>query len=209
MWRELLEPYEQAVEEIIVKMEYLIREHRERGTYSPMEQVSGRVKSVPSLLEKAQKRNISLDHIEQEIEDIAGVRIVCQFVEDIDTVVRMIRSRSDMRVMKEKDYISNQKESGYRSYHVIVAYTVETLNGPKELPVEIQVRTLAMNFWATIEHSLMYKYKRQIPETVEKLLLSAAHSIVLLDEQMSYVRSEIIVAQKSLQNEETIVADVQ
>lgn len=208
LWRELLEPYEQAVNEIIVKFDHLIKEHRERGMYSPIEQVSGRVKSIPSLLEKAQKRKVPIEEIEQEIEDLAGVRIICQFVEDIDTVVQLIRNRSDMRVKKEKDYINNQKQSGYRSYHMIVYYTVETLNGPKELFVEFQIRTLAMNFWAVIEHSLQYKYKRNMPEEIRTQLMEAAHSIVLLDEQMSSVRNEIMEAQNSFQIKANIVSEI-
>lgn len=208
LWRELLEPYDQAVNEIIVKMDHLIKEHRERGMYSPIEQVSGRVKSIPSLLEKAQKRKVSIEEIEHEIEDLAGIRIICQFVEDIDTVVQMIRKRSDMRVKKEKDYIKNQKKSGYRSYHMIVYYTVETLHGPKELCVEIQIRTLAMNFWAVIEHSLQYKYKRNMPEEIRMQLMETARSIVLLDEQMSHVRSEIIEAQNSFQVKANIVTEI-
>lgn len=208
LWRELLEPYEQAVNEIVVKLDHLIKEHRERGMYSPIEQVSGRVKSIPSLLEKAQKRKVPIEEIEQEIEDLAGVRIICQFVEDIDTVVQLIRKRSDMRVKKEKDYIKNQKASGYRSYHMIVYYTVETLNGPKELCVEFQIRTLAMNFWATIEHSLQYKYKRNMPKEIRTQILEAAQSIVLLDEQMSSVRSEIMEAQNSFQIKANIVSEI-
>ena len=208
LWREMLDPYEMAVNEIVIKFDHLIKEHKERGLYSPIESVSGRVKSIPSLLEKAQKKKIPMDKIEEEMEDLAGVRIICQFVEDIDTVVQLIRNRSDMRVKKEKDYITNQKASGYRSYHMIVYYTIETLDGPKELNVELQIRTLAMNFWAVIEHSLQYKYKRNMPSEIRKQLMDAANSIVLLDEQMSSVRSEIIEAQNSFQIKSNIVAEI-
>ena len=208
LWREMLEPYEQAVNEIIVKIDHLIREYQERGMYSPMEQVSGRVKSIPSLLEKAQKKKIPIEEIEDKIEDLAGVRIICRFVEDIDAVVQLLKARTDMRVKKEKDYINNQKQSGYRSYHLIVYYTVETLDGPKELLVEFQIRTLAMNFWAVIEHSLQYKYKRNMPVEIRAQLMEAANSIVHLDEQMSSVRSEIIEAQNSFRIKSNIVAEI-
>lgn len=208
LWRELLDPYELAVNEIIVKMDHLMKEYKERGMYSPIEQVSGRVKSIPSLLEKAQKKKIPIEEIDERMEDLAGIRIICQFVEDIDTVVQMIRQRTDMRVKKEKDYLNHQKSSGYRSYHMIVYYTVETLQGPKEILVEFQIRTLAMNFWAVIEHSLQYKYKRNMPLEIREKLMEAANSIIKLDEQMSSVRSEIMEAQNSFQIKANIVSEI-
>lgn len=208
LWKELLHPYELAVNEIVVKFDHLVKEHRESGKYSPIEQVVGRVKTIPSLLEKAHKKQIPLEDIEKNIEDIAGIRIICQFVEDIQTVVALIRNRTDMKVKKEKDYITNPKESGYRSYHIIVYYTIDTLHGPRELLVEIQIRTLAMNFWATIEHSLQYKYKRNMPPALQDKLNTAAVSIVDLDDQMSYVRNEIMEAQNSFQIKANVVAEI-
>jgi len=208
LWREMLAPYELAVNEIIVKLDHLIKEYKERGMYSPIEQVTGRVKSIPSLLEKAQKKKISIEEIEEKIEDLAGVRIICQFVEDIETVVEIIRNRSDMRIKREKNYIENQKRSGYRSYHIIVYYDIQTLEGPREVMVELQIRTLAMNFWAVIEHSLQYKYKRNMPERIQKQLMDAANSIELLDKQMSNVRDEIMEAQNSFQLKANIVAEI-
>lgn len=208
LWRELLSPYELAVDEIVVKFNHLIKEHREQGRYSPIEQVTGRVKSIPSLLEKANKKNVPLDEIEEHIEDIAGVRIICQFVEDIETMVNIIRNRTDMEVKKEKDYIKNQKPSGYRSYHIIIYYTVQTLQGPKKLNVEIQIRTLAMNFWATIEHSLQYKYKRNMPPEIKQKITNASMSIIELDSQMSLVRNEIMEVQNMFQIKANIVAEI-
>ena len=122
LWREILTPYDLAVKELIVKFEHLIYEHRSRGMYSQVEQVSGRVKTVASILDKAQKKNIAVDEIEEKLTDIAGVRIICQFVEDIQKVVEIIRRRTDMEVIAERDYINHMKDSGYRSYHVIVLY---------------------------------------------------------------------------------------
>ena len=151
LWREILDPYVLAVDELVVKFNHIINECRNAGEYSPIEQVNGRVKTISSILEKAQKKEIPVEEIEAKIDDIAGIRIICQFVEDIDKVVEIIKNRNDMEVKSEKDYIKFSKESGYRSYHVIVYYTVQTLHGPKKLKAEIQIRTLAMNFWATIE----------------------------------------------------------
>ena len=208
MWREILNPYELAVKELTIKFEHLIKEHHDKGYYSSIERVEGRVKTISSILDKCQKKGISIDDVTTKIEDIAGIRIICQFVEDIYKVVDIIKHRSDMKVKAEKDYINHIKESGYRSYHIIVSYHVESLHGPKELPVEIQIRTLAMNFWATIEHSLQYKYKKNMPENLRKRLHKAADAIIVLDEEMSSVREEIMDAQNSFNRKANLVADI-
>ena len=208
LWREILNPYELAVKELMTKFNHLIKEHRDRGLYSPIVQVEGRVKSISSILEKCQKKKIDLEDIEERISDLAGVRIICQFVEDIDKVVEIIRGRKDMEIKQERDYIRQMKTSGYRSYHMIIYYTVDTLDGPKRLQVEVQIRTMAMNFWATVEHSLQYKYKRNIPDHIRERLLNAADAIIVLDNEMSTVRSEIMDAQISFQIQANIVADI-
>jgi len=208
LWREILAPYELVVDELVVKFNHIIEEFRNVGEYSPIELVTGRVKTISSILEKAQKKNISLDDIEKEIDDIAGIRIICQFVEDIYKVADIIRKRSDMEVKAEQDYIKNRKNSGYRSYHMNVYYDVETLKGTKRIQVEIQIRTLAMNFWATIEHSLQYKYKQNIPEHIRERLTSAAEAVLILDREMSEVRDEIMDAQQSFTMKANIVADI-
>lgn len=208
LWREILMPYDVAVKELVHKFEHLMREYRSRGMYSPIEQVCGRVKTISSILEKAQKKKISVDEIEDHLLDIAGVRIICQFVEDIEKVVELIRNRGDMEVVSEKDYINHMKDSGYRSYHLIVNYRVQMLTGERVVKVEIQIRTLAMNFWSTIEHSLQYKYKKNIPDHIREKLSNAAEAIIVLDNEMSSVRSEIMDAQNSLQIQSNIVSDI-
>ena len=179
LWRSILCPYELAVRELIVKFEHIISEHRENDLYSPIEQVSGRVKSVSSILEKMQRKHIPMERMEEEVEDIAGIRIICQFEEDIETVASLIQNRSDMTIKSEKNYLKHVKQSGYRSLHLIIYYTVETLNGPRKLQAEIQIRTMAMDFWATIEHSLQYKYKGDMPPHVAERLTNAADAIIL------------------------------
>ena len=208
LWRSLLEPYELAVKELILKFEHIRQEHRAHDLYSPIEQVSGRVKSVSSILEKMHRKGIRMEEMEEAIEDIAGVRIICQFEEDIGVVAALIRHRSDLQVKSEKNYLKNIKESGYRSYHIIVYYTVETLNGPKKLQAEIQIRTMAMNFWATVEHSLQYKYKGDIPPHVTERLTNAAEAIISLDHEMSLVRNEIMDAQMSSQIQMNLVQEI-
>ena len=155
-WDKILVPYEHAVEELKVKFKNMRKEFLTRGEYSPIEFVTGRTKKIASIISKAKRLNLS--DIEAEMEDIAGIRIMCQFVEDIYNIVNLIKSRSDMSIVYEKDYIKNFKDSGYRSYHVIIKYPIHSIAGSKEILCEIQIRTLAMNFWATIEHSLKYKY---------------------------------------------------
>ena len=208
LWREILDPYVLAVDEIVTKFEHIIGSYRKMGQYSPIEKVQGRVKTISSILEKAQKKKIDLDRFEEEIDDIAGVRIICQFTDDIYKVVEMIRKRSDMIVTSERNYVENAKPSGYRSYHMNVLYTVETLNGPKQLVVEIQVRTLAMDFWATVEHSLQYKYKQNMPDNLRTQLLEASESVTDLDKGMSSIREEIMDAQNSFNIKAHLVADI-
>lgn len=207
-WREILIPYKQAVKELIIKFESIVNENRQLGKYSPIEYVTGRVKKISSILEKAKKKDIVIGKIEEEIEDIAGIRIICQFVEDIDRVVELIRSRHDMEIKYEKDYIQNTKQSGYRSYHMIVYYNVHTALGEKRVQAEIQIRTLAMNFWATIEHSLRYKYGRNIPVAIRKRLIRAAEAAHMLDQEMSKIRDEIMDAQDMFQYNSNIIADI-
>ena len=208
LWRSIVCPYELAVRELIVKFEHIISEHRENDLYSPIEQVSGRVKSVSSILEKMQRKHIPMERMEEEVEDIAGIRIICQFEEDIETVASLIQNRSDMTIKSEKNYLKHVKQSGYRSLHLIIYYTVETLNGPRKLQAEIQIRTMAMDFWATIEHSLQYKYKGDMPPHVAERLTNAADAIILLDQEMSSVRDEIMDAQNSSQMQSNLVKDI-
>ena len=123
-------------------------------------------------------------------------------------VVDIIRNRSDMTIKSEKDYVKNQKDSGYRSYHLIIYYNVETSQGCKKIQAEIQIRTLAMNFWATIEHSLQYKYRYNMPDSIKERLMASSEAIVLLDKEMSSVRDDIMDAQNSFNDKANVVADI-
>ncbi|WP_404451752.1 GTP pyrophosphokinase family protein [Virgibacillus necropolis] len=195
-WKALLAPYSQVVEELKVKLKGMRSQFEYESRHSPIEFITGRVKPVTSILDKAETRNISLESIEQEMQDIAGVRVVCQFVDDIYKIVNMLRSRKDFTIIEEKDYISEKKDSGYRSYHIIIEYPVETIHGEKKIIAEIQIRTLAMNFWATNEHSLNYKYKGSIPSEIKSRLQRAAEAAFKLDEEMSKIKSEVQEAQR-------------
>jgi len=194
-WETFLAPYKQVVEELKVKLRGMRAQYELELSNSPIEFVTGRVKPIHSILEKAELRNIPLDKIEL-LQDIAGVRVVCQFVDDIYTIVNIIRTRNDFNIIEEKDYIARKKQSGYRSYHIIIEYPVETIHGRKIVLAEIQIRTLAMNFWATNEHSLNYKYERKLPLEVKSILQRAAEAAFKLDEEMSKIKNEIQEAQR-------------
>lgn len=195
-WEEFLAPYEQAVSELKVKLRGIRKQYREQNKHVPIEFVTGRVKPVDSILTKSKLRGIDLDRLEEEMSDIAGLRIMCQFVEDIHQVVELLRTRKDMKVIIERDYITNKKASGYRSYHLVIEYPVQLIDGEKIILAEIQIRTLAMNFWATIEHSLNYKYQGEFPAEISERLRRSAEAAYQLDEEMSNIREEIQEAQR-------------
>lgn len=194
-WEDFLAPYKQAVEELKIKLKGMRSQFELENNHSPIEFVTGRVKPVASILDKANQKHIALDHLVEEMQDIAGLRMMCQFVDDIEVVVRLLRQRNDFRIVEERDYITNKKPSGYRSYHVVIEYPVETIQEEKKILAEIQIRTLAMNFWATIEHSVNYKYQGEFPEAINKRLKRAAEAAFQLDEEMSQIREEIQEAQ--------------
>lgn len=195
-WDLFLWPYKEAVNELKVKFRSLRQSFLNKGEHSPIEFVVGRVKTVDSIEEKMKRRVISEDVIETDMQDIAGIRIMCQFVDDIYRVVDLIHEREDMQVVEERDYIQNAKPSGYRSYHMVIQYSVFLPEGPKEIIAEIQIRTLAMNFWATVEHTLNYKYQGQYPDDISKRLKSTAEAAYKLDEEMSSIKDEVQEAQR-------------
>ena len=207
-WKRFLVPYEYGVAELKVKFKNIRKELKGNGEYSPIEFVTGRVKKISSVISKAKRLDVNIEDIQEKIEDIAGIRIMCQFVEDIYTIVSIIRSREDMSVVYEKDYIQNYKDSGYRSYHVIVKYPIQTATGLIEILAEIQIRTLAMNFWATIEHSLRYKYQHFIPEDIAVRLRRAGDAAFQLDEEMSEIREEIMRAQVMFEMKSITIKDI-
>lgn len=195
-WDLFLWPYQQAVSELKVKFRSLRQSFLNKGEHSPIEFVVGRVKTVDSIKEKMTRRVIAPEVIENDMQDIAGIRIMCQFVDDIYRVVDLIHERQDMQVVEERDYIQNAKPSGYRSYHMVIEYSVFLPDGPKKIIAEIQIRTLAMNFWATVEHTLNYKYQGKYPEDISKRLKRTAEAAYKLDEEMSSIKDEVQEAQR-------------
>ena len=196
-WKEFLYPYEQAVAELTLKLRYIMEEYKRLGLYCPMDTVLGRVKQPSSILEKARKKQIPEEKIEEEIEDIPKV-------------ISLIRRRNhqDLIILEERDYIKNTKPSGYRSYHIIIRYPVQTVAGSKDLLAEIQIRTLAMNFWAVAEHSLKYKYHGQLPQELQDRLVHCAEAAFNLDNEMSTIRNEIMYAQRYNKIKDGLLADI-
>jgi putative GTP pyrophosphokinase len=198
----MLIPYHQAAAEIAYKFKALTVSCHRLGVSSRIEVVEHRVKKPKSIMEKAARKNIPLDKIEEDILDIAGVRLICRFEDDIDAIIAMIRDRQclDMEIKEERDYVNNMKKSGYRSYHCFVWYSVMTPHGVKRVVCEIQIRTMVMNYWATIEHSLRYKYDHMIPERLRAELTASANLAYALDNKINKIRNEILAADDEMKH---------
>lgn len=221
-WQTLLIPYQQAVDELLLKINHLRQQSMQLGENSPIETVTGRVKSISSILEKINKYDYDIGEVEDKIRDIAGIRIICQFIEDIYEVSNMFfdRDGKDLKVVQIKNYLRGEdhsffqsgqghpKESGYQSYHMIISYPVISSLGYREVFVEIQIRTLAMNFWSVIEHSLNYKYKGHVPRVIRERLTNTAGTVNRLDNEMAVIRDEILSAQKLFKMKSGTVNDI-
>jgi putative GTP pyrophosphokinase len=195
-WEDFLQPYELTCNELKLKLEGIRSQFKMKNLSSPIESVRIRVKTINSILDKAKRMGLSLDEIGDKMHDISGVRINCQFVEDIYSVVSLLKNRKDIEIIYERDYIATPKPSGYRSYHLHGYYFLETIDGTKKMLFELQIRTMAMNFWATIEHSLNYKYQKEMPFKIKEKLIKASYAAAELDEQMSKIKNEVHEAQQ-------------
>ena len=178
--------YNAAVKEMTTKIEIFREDFKLKNKYNPIEHIKNRVKTTESIIGKAKKKNIPLtiDAITTEIKDIAGVRIICSFTEDIYKIAEIIKNNIDMEILEIKDYIKNPKPSGYTSYHMIVNLPVHLTTGIETVVVEIQIRTIAMDFWASLEHKIKYKYNGEVPDYVKNDLKECADKIEHLDKKM-------------------------
>lgn len=185
MQRFMLE-YRFGMQEVETKLAILREEFIHMHEYNPIEHVSSRVKSVESLLAKVQRRGIDLeiDAIRREIHDVAGVRVTCAFIRDVYVLFDLLTQQDDITVLEVEDFIENPKPNGYKSLHTIISVPVYLSTGRVEVPVEVQFRTIAMDFWATLEHKIYYKYQRQVPSQMLDELKSAAESAAELDTRM-------------------------
>ncbi|WLV24483.1 GTP pyrophosphokinase family protein [Aciduricibacillus chroicocephali] len=185
--------YKFALKEIETKINQLEQELEYVNEYNPVKQVVTRVKSPQSILRKVNSKGIpfSLDVIREEIHDIAGVRITCLFTDDIYEISRKLLMQKDIKVVDYKNYIKYPKQNGYRSLHLIIQVPVLMSDGIEYVNVEVQIRTVAMDYWASLEHKLYNKYNKEIPFHIALELREAAHSAAVLDEKMERLRLEM------------------
>ncbi|MCL2392440.1 MAG: GTP pyrophosphokinase family protein [Oscillospiraceae bacterium] len=171
---------------------------------NPIEHIKARLKAPEAIAQKLQKLGLEItaDNVKVRLTDVAGIRMICPFAKDIYRLVNILREMSGLRIVEEEDYISNPKKSGYRSYHLIVMIPIHHAGKTEEIPVEIQIRTAAMDFWATMEHQVRYKYKEHIPQHLSDELVMCSNKVAELDERMLLIQ-EII----SLINEGNSVDD--
>jgi putative GTP pyrophosphokinase len=183
---ELMFKYELALEMLQTKLNILIREYEFAYNYNPVEHVKSRLKTVDSAIEKLEKKGyeINTTNIMKHIHDMIGIRIVCSFIPDVYNIAGSIKSSHEFVIKEEKDYIQNPKETGYISYHLIVLVPI-SFNGRTEyVEAEIQIRTIAMDFWASLDHKITYKFPKEIPEEVKKEMYNCAMDIKTLDSKM-------------------------
>lgn len=190
---QLLMPYRFALEEMMTKINIIREELSFRPDGSPIEHVSSRLKSIDSLRQKAERLGCEFtpEAIAHQIFDVAGIRIVCSFIEDAYWVLSMLTSQPDVKVIEIKDYIGNPKPNGYRSLHAIVQIPVFLSDSIREVCVELQVRTVAMDFWASVEHKIYYKFRQEIPLQLGDELAEAATVAHELDQRMSDLRESL------------------
>lgn len=191
---ELMMMYRCAIREVQTKLEVLNDEFRTRSKRNPIDSIRSRIKSPLSIFEKLERRglDISVQSIVDNLNDVAGVRVVCPFISDIYDVANMLVSQDDVEVMEVKDYIKNPKPNGYRSLHYVVIIPIFLSTGKEYMKVEVQIRTIAMNFWASLEHQMHYKKfaNDAFPEIVNELTL-CANNIYSTDMRMQELREDI------------------
>lgn len=191
----MLMNYQCAVMEVETKFNILNNRLSIQGEHNPIESIKSRVKDLDSIIRKLEKLNlpITIESVEENLKDVAGVRVICSFVDDIYRIEGCFLAQEDVTLVTRKDYIKNPKPSGYRSLHLIVKTPVYTENGKTDMFVEVQMRTIAMDFWASLEHKLRYK-KNLNPQTAEQLakeLEACAEESAKLDEKMLQIRNLI------------------
>ena len=189
--------YGSASREVEARMKILADDFDMKYSYMPVHHIQSRLKTFDSILEKAFRYEIedpinNIDTIRREILDIAGVRVVCNYEEDLRTMSNLLLSQEDIELIRMKDYCNNPKESGYRSLHVVIAIPVYLVNRKKIVPVEVQFRSIAMDAWASLEHELRYKNKGKLPANVVHTLKGSAEILHEIDERLSKIRHQVL-----------------
>lgn len=186
-FKKIMLMYKSALKEIETKVNILSDEFQTLYKYNPIEHIKTRVKSPESIIKKMERKNLGItyNNMVNYINDVAGIRIICSFLPDIYRIVEMFEKSEDLKIVEKKDYIKTPKPSGYSSFHLIVLVPVSFSNGTVDVKVEIQIRTIAMDFWASLEHKIKYKYENGVPKKISKELISCAQMINQLDKKMS------------------------
>ncbi|GAA1780942.1 GTP pyrophosphokinase family protein [Nocardioides hankookensis] len=186
-----------GMDEVVTKLNILRDEFTHLHDYNPIESVSSRLKSPESLLEKIQRKGLvledhpSFDEVRERVVDIAGVRVVCSFTSDVYRVFDVLAHQTDVRIVEVRDYIIKPKPNGYRSLHALVEVPVFLSEGTRPVRVEVQFRTIAMDFWASLEHKIYYKYRRDVPAELLAGLRDAAETAYALDQNMQSLHEEV------------------
>ncbi len=184
--------YEAGINQLESRINILKKEFQFSNDRNPIENIESRIKSKESILLKLKRKGLpmTVSALTNNIRDIAGIRVICPFIEDVYNVARMLIKQKDVELIEAKDYILKPKENGYRSLHLIVTVEVQFSNQAKKIPVEIQIRTIAMNFWASTEHQLRYKKDREFTDEVQKELKECADIMAEADRIMQNIAGE-------------------
>lgn len=185
--------YSAAMREVQTKLEILDDEFQTRHKRNPIHHMQSRMKSIQSMMEKLQRKHfsVSMDSAVENLRDIAGIRVICNYVQDVYTVASLLTSQDDVKLVEVRDYIKRPKENGYRSLHLIIEIPVFLQEGRISVPVEVQLRTIAMDFWASLEHSMRYKADGYIPKDISLELQQVGDDIAVLDQRMQALHDRI------------------
>ena len=196
-WQTTMLLYNSALKEVGTKLEILNDEFQHIHQYNPIEHIKSRIKSPESIVRKLRNKGqeSTIDNMVQYVNDIAGIRVICSFTSDIYRIAEMLSNQSDIKVLSVKDYIEKPKESGYKSYHMIVSVPIYLSDSVVDTKVEIQIRTVAMDFWASLEHKMNYKFDKNEPEHIKRQLYDCAQMVSVLDDMMLSLNEEIQEAQ--------------
>ena len=192
-WTEVILIYNSALKEIGTKLEILNDEFQHVHRYNPIEHIKSRIKSSESIVKKLKKNGYesTIENMVEYVNDIAGIRVICSFTSDIYRIAEMISNQNDIKVIAIKDYIKAPKPSGYKSYHMLVTVPIYLSDRIVPAKVEIQIRTVAMDFWASLEHKINYKFEGKVPQHIKEELVECAHMISDVDTRMLKLNEEI------------------
>lgn len=200
-WKEVILVYNSALKEISTKLEILNDEFQHVHQYNPIEHIKSRIKTSESIVKKLKSHGYesTIENMVKYVNDIAGIRIICSFTTDIYRIAGMLERRNDIHIISVKDYIKHPKLSGYKSYHMIVLIPIYLSEQKVNAKVEIQIRTVAMDFWASLEHKINYKFETNVPAHIKEELYSCAKMVSELDAKMLSLNEEVRLLSKNNQ----------